>query len=223
MLKEASLDVEIREDSGKNKVNKLRKMGKIPAIVYGEDLPVMPISISSKDFKELLKKHIHENTIFYLKVKEGEKPRPTLIHNYQIHPVTGEILHIDFIRIDMEKPVKVRIPIEFVGTPVGVKQGGFQDVNLREITIESKPKEIPEKVVLDISNLELGAYLKASKIVLPENCKLMESPETVVVRIGIPKAVPVEEEKPKEELKEPEVISKGKKEEEEEGEEEKTK
>jgi len=214
MLKEAHLEVEIREDSGKNKVSKLRKMGKIPAIIYGGELPTLPITFQSKDFKELLKQHIHENTIFYLKVKGGENPKPALIQNYQIHPTTGEILHIDFLRIDMEKPVTVRVPIEFIGTPVGVKQGGYQDINLREIHLEAKPKEIPEKLVLDISNLEMGKYLKAKDISIPQNCKLKENPETVIVRIGVPKAVAVEEEKPKEEVKEPEVISKGKKEEE---------
>lgn len=214
MLKEANLEVEIREDLGKNKVNSLRKMGKIPGIIYGGDLPAMPISLKLKDFKELLKQKIHENTIFYLKVKGGENPKPALIQNYQIHPETGEILHIDFIRIDMEKEVTVKVPIEFVGTPAGVKQGGYQDINLREIHIQTKAKEIPEKITLDISSLELGKYLKAGDIKIPENCKLKENPETVIIRIGIPKVVAVEEEKPKEEAKEPEVISKGKKEEE---------
>lgn len=225
MLKEANLEVEIREDLGKNKVNRLRKSGKIPGIIYGGDLPAVPISLSLKDFKELLKQHIHENTIFYLKVKGGENPKPALIQNYQIHPVTGEILHIDFIRIDMEKPVKVKVPIEFTGTPVGVKQGGYQDIHLREVHIEAKPKDIPETISIDITKLELGSYLKASDIPVPENCKLLENPETVIVRVGIPKAVAVEEEKPREEAKEPEVIGKGKKEEEEgeEKEEEKSK
>lgn len=214
MLKEVNLDVEIREDSGKNKVKKLRKMGKIPAIIYGGDLPTLPISLFAKDFKELLKKHIHENTIFFLKVKEGEKPKPVLIQNYQINPVTNEIIHIDFIRIDMEKPVKVKVPIEFIGTAVGIKQGGFQDVYSREIYVEVMPKDIPEKLTLDISKLEIGDYIKAGKVPLPENCKLIENPETMIIRIGTPKAVAVEEEKPKEEIKEPEVLTKGKKEEE---------
>lgn len=214
MLKEVNLDVEIREDSGKNKVKKLRKMGKIPAIIYGGDLPTLPISVLSEDFKELLKKHIHENTIFFLKVKEGEKPKPVLIQDYQINPVTNEIIHIDFIRIDMEKPVKVKVPIEFIGTPVGVKQGGFQDVHLREIQIETKPKDIPEKLTLDISKLEIGEYIKAGKVPMPENCKLIENPENMIIRIGIPKAAVIEKEEIKEEIKEPEVITKGKKEEE---------
>lgn len=223
MLREANLEVEIREDLGKNKINKLRRSGKIPGIIYGGELPAVPISLSAQDFKELLKKHIHENTIFYLKVRGGENPKPALIQNYQIHPVTGEILHIDFIRIDMEKPVKVKVPIEFVGTPIGVKQGGFQDIHLREIHLEAKPKDIPESISLDITKLELGSYLKAGNISVPENCKLLENPETVIIRVGIPKAVAVEEEKPKEEVKEPEVIGKGKKEEEEEEKEEEEK
>lgn len=214
MLKEVNLDVEIREDSGKNKVKKLRKMGKIPAIIYGGDLPTLPISLLAKDFKELLKKHIHENTIFFLKVKEGEKPKPVLIQDYQISPVSNEIIHIDFIRIDMEKPVKVKVPIEFIGTAVGIKQGGFQDVYSREIYVEVMPKDIPEKLTLDISKLEIGDYIKAGKVPLPENCKLIENPETMIIRIGTPKALAVEEEKPKEEIKEPEVLTKGKKEEE---------
>ncbi|MEJ5167058.1 MAG: 50S ribosomal protein L25 [Thermoanaerobaculia bacterium] len=225
MLKEANLEVEIREDLGKNRVNRLRKSGKIPGIIYGGDLPAVPISLSVKDFKELLKKRIHENTIFYLKVKGGENPKPALIQNYQIHPVTGEILHIDFIRIDMEKPVKVKVPIEFTGIPVGVKQGGYQDIHLREVHLEAKPKDIPECIKVDVTKLELGNFLRAGEIPIPENCKLLENPDTVIVRVGIPKAVTVEEEKPREEVKEPEVIGKGKKEEEEgeEKEEEKTK
>ncbi len=213
MLKEATLDVEIREKSGKIAKKKLRKMGKIPGIIYGGDLPALPISFSKSDFKELLKKKVHENTIFHIKVKDGENPKPALIHSYQIHPITREIIHIDFIRIEMDKPVKLRVPLEFIGTPIGIKEGGFLDINLREVHIEAKPKDIPEKIELDISSLKLGENIKAGKIPMPENCKLAENPETVILRIGVPKTITVEE-APKEEVKEPEVITKGKKEEE---------
>lgn len=223
MLREAHLIVEIREKFGKIPSKKIRKEGKIPAILYGGDLPAMPISILEKDFKELLRKKIHENTIFYLKVKEGENPKPALIKDYQIDPVTGKIIHIDFIRISMEKPIKVKVPVELVGTPLGVKQGGFLDVHLREISIETTPKDMPEKIEIDISSLKIGGYIKAANIPLPENCKLLESPDTIIVRIGVPKTISIEEEKLKEEAKEPEVITKGKKEEEEEKEEEEKK
>ena len=213
MLKEVNLDVEIREGAGKIAVRKLKHANRIPAIIYGGDRPVVSVSVSKDTMEKLLRERIHENTIFHLNLPGSDQTRPALIHDYQIDTITHRILHIDFLRIDMQHAVHVKIPVVLQGTPAGVKVGGLQEFLTREIAITCLPKDIPESITLDISPLELHSSIKAGQLPLPENVKLHMSSDTTVVRIVAPRVEAVEEAPVvAAETAEPEVITKGKKE-----------
>jgi len=162
----------------------------------------------------LLREHIHENTIFHIKIPGSDQPRPALIHDYQIDTLRHRFLHIDFLRIDLTHPVHVKIPVILQGTPAGVKVGGLLEFLMREISITCLPKDIPESITLDISPLELHASIKAGQLSLPEGVELHMSPDTAVVRIVAPRVEIVEAAPAAEagEPAEPEVIGKGKKE-----------
>jgi len=218
MHKEVTLSVEVREGSGKIANRKLRHAGRIPAVIYGGDRPAVPVTVSRDDMAKLLRLHVHENTIFHLQVAGSDAPKPTLVHDYQVDSLTHEILHLDFLRIDMDKPVNLKIPIVIQGTAAGTKMGGILEFLIREVEVTCLPANIPESITLDVSPLQIFNTVKAGALPLPETVKLHGSPDTMIVRVAAPKAeevaAPVAEAAP--ETAEPEVIGKGKKEAEEE-------
>jgi large subunit ribosomal protein L25 len=215
MHKEVTLSVEVREGSGKIANRKLRHAGRIPAVIYGGDRPAVPVTVSKDDMAKLLRQHVHENTIFHLQVAGSDAPKPALVHDYQVDSLTHEILHLDFLRIDMDKPVNLKVPVLIQGTAVGTKMGGIMEFLVREIEITCLPSDIPESIPLDVTPLQLMQTVKAGQIGLPEKVKLHSSPDTMIVRIAAPKAEEVAAPAAAEaapESAEPEVIGKGKKE-----------
>jgi len=206
---------EKREDFGKNASRRLRREGRVPAILYGQGEPGISLSLNKKDIFEILRSETGENTLF--KTSFDSESRDTMIKDVQIDPVSDEVLHVDLIQIAMDKTVRVSIPVVVIGEAVGVKaEGGFVDLITREIEVECLPKDIPEHVVADVSGLHLHQSIKIEEMALPLNVEIMSDPHTVVVLIEAPtkeEVVAVEEEKEEEvevmaEEEEPEVIKK---------------
>ncbi len=215
MHKEVTLTVEVRESAGKIASRKLRQAGRIPAVIYGGDRPAVPVTVARDDMAKLMREHVHENTIFHLQVAGSDAPKPALVHDYQVDSLTHEILHLDFLRIAMDKPVILKIPVSITGTAVGTKMGGLLEFLLREVEVSCLPTDIPESIALDVTPLQLLQNVKAGALPLPAGVALHSSPDSMVVRVVAPKleaapaAAPVEAAP---ETAEPEVIGKGKKE-----------
>ncbi len=223
---EIVVTVEGRDSRGTSEAGRMRRRGMVPSVVYGGDKPPVPIAVEEHSVRELLKGAAGENTIFLLKLKGTSEERLAMIKELQTDPVSGRFLHIDFIRITRGHKLTVKIPVELTGDCVGVRQGGRVDFVSRDIEVEILPREMFDKFVLDISDLEVGEHLKVADLQdqLPENAKFLVDESRVVVVIEIPRVV--EEETAEEgdeelletaESAEPEVIGKGKGEEEEEG------
>jgi large subunit ribosomal protein L25 len=224
---EIVVTVNTREGRGSAEAGRMRHQGIVPAVVYGGGKPPMPIAVDENSIRELLKTAAGENTIFLLKLKGTDEERLAMIKELQVDRISGHFIHIDFIRITRGHKLTVKMPVELVGDCVGVRHGGRVDFVTRDVEIEILPREMFDKFVLDISNLEVGEHLKVADLAsqLPENAKFIEDENRVVVVVEIPKIIeePVEEEIEDEELvtaeaEEPEVIGKGKAEEEEEAE-----
>ncbi|MCX8159516.1 MAG: 50S ribosomal protein L25 [Candidatus Saccharicenans sp.] len=216
------IKAEKRTDLGKNASGRLRRQGLVPAILYGESMDSQPLTLKKKDIIEILKSETGENTIFRVAYDSEEKD--VMIKEVQIHPVTDELLHVDLIQISMDKPVRVSVPVELVGEPVGVKvEGGLVDFLLRELDIECLPREIPEAIRIDISHLHLHQSFKVMNLELPAGIKILHEPQAAIVVISsiAEEAAPATTEEVVEgaEMKEPEVIKKERKKEEEETEE----
>lgn len=213
-----TIKAERREIFGKNASRRLRKDGMIPAIIYGAHDVNVPLTLSKKDIFLILRSETGENTVF--QVSFDSEKRNAMIKELQRHPVTDEILHADFIQIAMDKTVRVSVPVVTVGDAVGVKtEGGFVDFITREVEIECLPKNIPEHIEVDISDLHLRQSLKVEDITFPEEIKLISDPDTILVLIEVPsKEEEIEVEEEEEEViaegEEPEVIKKEKPEEE---------
>jgi large subunit ribosomal protein L25 len=195
----------------------------IPAILYGGDASNVPLTLRKEEIFMILKSDTGENTVF--QVSFDSEIRDVMIKELQRDPVTDEILHADFVHIAMDKVIRVSVPVMIVGEAVGVKaEGGFVDFITREIEVECLPKDIPEHIEIDISDLHLRQSLKAEDIALPEGVKLITSSDTLLVMIEVPvKEEEIEVEEEVEEVigeeEEPEVIGKEKLEKEKEGEE----
>jgi large subunit ribosomal protein L25 len=219
-----TIKAEKRESFGKNASRRLRKEGKIPAVLYGEGTVNVPLILMKKDIIMILKSEAGENTIF--RVMLDSKAQDAMIKELQVDATSDELIHADLIQISMDKAIRVAVPILLQGEPVGVKtEGGFVDFMTREVEIECLPKDIPENIKVDISELRLHQSLKVGGIAAPEGVRFISDPGAVVVIIGVPHKEEEVEVKPAEEAvvtepAEPEVIKKERAEEKKEKEEE---
>ena len=180
MANEHKIDVNKRDYLGKKGVKQLRKDGNIPGIYYSQNSDIStPISISNYEFQEVLKSGAR---IFNISV--GGKKQNVLFKSVQYHPVTDEILHIDLYGIDMNKPINIAIPINLIGSAIGVtEEGGILNQASNEIEIQCLPADIPEMIELDISELNLGSSMNATNIKLDEKFTLITPEDTVIVSV----------------------------------------
>jgi len=210
---------EKRSRFGKNASRKLRREGKVPAILYGKGEPGIPLALDKKEIFEILRSETGENTLFKTSFDSGSWD--TMIKDVQVDPVSDEILHVDLIQIAMDKVVRVSVPVLITGEAVGVKtEGGFVDVITREVEVECLPQSIPEHIEVNISALHLHQSIKIEEITPPPDVEIMDDPQSVVVLIEAPTKEEVVEAEEEEvevmvEGEEPEVIKKEKLEEEE--------
>lgn len=209
---------EIREIFGKNASRRLRREGRVPAILYGVKAESVSLSLDKKDIFQILRSESGENTIF--KLSYDSKTQDVMIKDVQINPADDELLHVDLILISMDKEIRVTVPFVLTGEAVGVRaEGGFVDFVTREIEIECLPRAIPEHILVDISNLHLHQSVKVEEISPPEGAKWVDDPETVIAMIHAQAKEEVVVEEEEEEViaeeEEPEVIKKEKTEEEE--------
>ena len=203
---------EKRQGLGSNAARRLRAQGFIPAVLYGESMESRPLVLSKKDIIQILRLESGENTIF--KVAVDADLYDAMIKDLQVDPSTDELLHADLIRISMDKPVRVTVPVIHRGEPVGVKtEGGFIDFVTREVEVECLPRDIPEGLPIDISELHINQSFKTENMAVPAGVRLITEPGTVLVLISMPhKEEEFPGEKPEEavaeEPKETEVIKK---------------
>lgn len=189
---------------GKNEARRVRSKGQLPAILYGKGIENVPLTLNKKDIFTILKSETGENTLF--KVAYDSEKIDTMIKDFQLDPVTDEILHVDLIHIAMDKEIRVTVSFNLAGEAVGVKaEGGFVDFITREVEIECLPGNIPESIDIDISELHLNQSLKIGDIVPSEGVKIIDDPNSVIVLIGMPTR---EEEAVVEEAEQEEIISK---------------
>ena len=152
-----TLEAQPKQTSKKSELNALRRQGMIPAVLYGKSVESTPIAIDRGKFQQCYKKSFNE-LAFYEIVLNGTKYH-TILKDKLIHPVTRNILHIDFMVVEESAQMEFEVPIQFVGEAVGTKEGGFVDVIQRSVKITCRAKDIPEEISLDISALKVGDAL----------------------------------------------------------------
>lgn len=176
-----------RTETGKNVNRRLRSKGLIPGVVYGARKEPISVSVSPKEIASILRSASGENTLFDLEL--AGKRRRVILKEFQLEPVKGHLLHADFYEVALDKAIEVKVHVELTGTPVGVKlQGGIVDFVSRELTVECLPTDIPAKIVVDISALELGKLVRVSEIEVPPKVKIVTDPELVIAHVVAPRA-----------------------------------
>ena len=210
-MSELKLAAETREGVGSSVAGRLRRQGKVPAVLYGEFEKPFHIALDEHDLSLGLRGHY---SIVNLTI-DGKSYR-CIVRDVQYHPVTGRIIHVDFMGIKANQAVEMEVPIEFEGKPAGVKSGGIFDEIKHAVDILVMPRNIPDVIRVNVDNLEIGDALRL-KDLQNENYEILGDPEDVICRVEAPRGIEeAEEEVAEEEETEPEVISKGKEKEEEE-------
>ncbi len=217
---EAILEATARDTIGKNEARRTRQGGKVPAVIYGAaggNTTATPIAVDPKALLRILHSESGANTLISLKLPDGGDAR-VLVKEYQLDPISHAVLHADFYRVAMDREIRVTIPVLVKGEPKGVKQqGGVLEFVRREIEIECLPGDIPEHIVIDVSELMLHQGVRLREVAVNAKWKPITDADTMIVHVISVKA---EEEAPAAEgavapvaPAEPEIIKKGKKEE----------
>jgi large subunit ribosomal protein L25 len=212
---EALLEATVRDTIGKNEARRTRRGGKVPAVIYGAG-DATPIAVDPKALLKILHSEAGANTLISLRL--GAQDAKVLVKNFQLDPVTHQVLHADFYRVAMDRMLEVTIPIVVRGEPRGVKQqGGIIEFVRREIEIECLPADIPEHVDVDVTELMVGQGIRVRDVATNPKWKPVTDPDTMLIHVILPKAeeaAAAATEVAAPATAEPEVIKKGKKEEE---------
>jgi len=207
MATAASIAADPREGSGKGAARAGRRSGRVPGILYGHGEESVSVSVDALEFNRLIQSISVENTIVDLEVKGEKDPFKVLIREIQRHPYRDHVLHIDFFHIAMDEKIHVEVPVILVGVPTGVKdKGGVIDHQLREIEINCLPANIPEKIEIDVSELDIGNSIHVGDLELPDLEILTDSDRSIVAVLAPTVIVEPEEEEVEEELLEPELV-----------------
>jgi large subunit ribosomal protein L25 len=221
-MKEIVVDVKSRETLGKNPSRRLRHEGLIPAIVYGAKKDPVPVVVDPKKILEIIHSESGVNTIFQLGLAETEARRHVMIKEYQVDPVRGNLIHADFVRIQMDEVIEVDVPVQVTGEAAGVKlDGGILEHVTRQVRVSCLPGDIPEHIAIDVTPLKIGDALRVSDLPKSDKYRILSEADVTLVVVSPPAkeevAAPTAEAVPAAPA-EPEVIKKGKAVDEEEGE-----
>lgn len=211
-MEKVMLKAEVRTGTRKTAVKELRKKDLIPAVVYKGGKDALNLQITTGDLDDVLHTKAGENVIITLKIsgKESMKDKTVIIKEIQRDPIKSKILHVDLNEISLTETLKVNVPLATHGEPVGVKKdGGILEHVMWELQIECLPTAIPEKLEVDVSNLNIGEAVYVKNIVVPEGVKILNDPELIAMIVKPPRVEVPKEEVP-EEAAEPELIRKKK-------------
>ncbi|HWN11274.1 MAG TPA: 50S ribosomal protein L25 [Pyrinomonadaceae bacterium] len=213
--KEITVHAKPRDGRGKNDARRARVAGMVPVVVYGGEGGSVSALAPLRDLAAILRSESGRNTIFTLNI-EGGGVSEVMFHDRQVDPVRGRLLHADLTRLVKGQKIEVTVPLHLTGEPVGVREEeGVLEQIIRELEIRCEPREIPDVINVDVSNLGVHDVLHVSDIQVDEKIEILNDPDTVIATVGIVKEEPVAAAVVEaEEGAEPEVIGKGKKEDE---------
>jgi large subunit ribosomal protein L25 len=189
---DATLEAKKRDGRGKNEARRLRVSGRIPAVVYGarrdgQAPEGIPVAVDPAEVLRILHSESGANTLINLKLDGGESR--VMVRDYQLDPVTHQLLHADFYQLAMDKAIIVSVPIVVRGEAAGVKQqGGLLDFVTREIQVQCLPTDIPEHIAVDVSELMLHQSIRVKEIAANPKWKAVTDGETMLVHVVMPKA-----------------------------------
>jgi large subunit ribosomal protein L25 len=215
-MKTVTLEANKRKDTNKATRNRLRREGRVPGVFYSKRSDTIPVDVLEKKIRPLV--FTAKTNLISLKI-EGQEELECVIKDIQFDPVTEEIIHFDLLGLTRGEMIQLEVPVQLLGSSIGVREGGLLQHILHKIEVECFPKDIPEHIEIDISELAIGDSVHISDLSI-ENLTILNPADAIIVAVGHQKVVEEEVEVAEElvegeETAEPEVIGKGKPEEEE--------
>lgn len=187
-MEQINLEAQVRKTTGNGPARVLRREGRIPAILYGPKTDAILLSIDNKEFEQIIKKSSIGSVLLKLEIKNGQTgTHSAMVKELQIHPVTGQYLHVDFYEVDLTRKINAMIPVTLTGKSQGVEDGGILQIVRREIEVFCLPTAIPEAIEVDISELEIGGSIHINEVTLPGDVELPEDTDFTVITILAPK------------------------------------
>src|ERR687896_1256935 len=183
----ATLSASPRTGTGKGVARTLRQTGQIPGVIYGHARQPQPLTLNAREFDRLME-HVSASTVIDLDV--AGKTSKTLIREIQRHPYKREVLHVDFLELVAGEKVTVEIPIVYVGTPQGVRDGGILEQVRHALTVEADPTTLPEHIEVDVSALTIGHTLYVRDVRVPEGATVQDDPDSPLVIVAAPTKEP---------------------------------
>jgi len=179
-----TINAELREEISKKACKGLRAQGKIPAIVYGITAESIPIAVDLGDIKNIMKSEKKENSI--LRILQSNKAKfDAMIKEIQYDYLSDHIIHVDFIRIDVTKPVEVEVPVVLFGEPIGVKtEDGLLEFINREVHVRCLPTRIPKEIRIDVSSLHINQSIKVDTLPKTDDYQLISPANTVICAVA---------------------------------------
>jgi large subunit ribosomal protein L25 len=186
-----ALAVQRRVPSGSREARRLRRAGNVPGVVYGGGEEPAPFVVEARELRHVL---AHAGAVLELSI-EGERPSPVVVKELVRHPVNGDIVHVDLLRVRLDQPIQATVVLDLVGAEdaPGVKEGGVLEQVTRELTIEALPGDIPDALQHDVSALHVGDTITLSALTPPGGVTLVDDAETVIATVTAPRLQLVDE------------------------------
>ena len=203
------LQVKSREARGSAASRRLRGQGWIPGVLYGDGNEAHPFSVEERELRRVLTGEHGLHAILDVVLEGKEKPHHAVLKDYQLDPTRARLLHIDLHEVRLDRAIHAQVVVELTGESEGVKEGGVLSQVNRELTVEALPMDVPDRLVLDVSDMRIGDSLRVSDLRVPEGVKILTDPEAVLAIVTPPTKVeepePVAEEELEGELAEGEL------------------
>ena len=196
-MAEVALKAEVRQEGGKGPARRLRAAGKVPGTLYGRGMDAVAVTVDARELDHTLSTDAGINVLIDLRV--GSDTHLTLARSLERHPLKGTIFHVDFLKIARDQTITVDVPVHFEGEAKGVKEGGVLEHHLWQLHVECLPANVPERINIDVSDMDIGAICRVADVTPPEGVKILTNEEEIIVTCVVPQVLQVEEVAPAEE------------------------
>ena len=187
MAKQVKLKAQRREETGRSAVRKLKARGAVPAVIYGGKDKPQPLQVAARDINAMMSHASGENVLVELEIAGEKSNRTALVQEVQHSPVGGDIRHLDFHAISMDETIQAEVPLEPIGMANGVKNfGGLLEQSLRALTVECLPRDLPDRITVDVSALNIGDSIHVRDIQLPSGVAAKVQPDLTAFSVLAP-------------------------------------
>ncbi|MEW6261942.1 MAG: 50S ribosomal protein L25 [Thermodesulfobacteriota bacterium] len=196
MVFETVLTAQTRDAAGKGPARRFRSQGLIPAVFYGPKQPTRHLIVPTKELKSLLTTGGGAHSLFRLRIEEGDQTveKTVMIKEHQVDPVKKVIIHADFYEVDVSRPIEMEVPVELVGKPVGLDRGGMLQQLRHTITVLALPRDLPEKIEVDVSAVDAGHSIHVADLKLPSGMTVVYDDDFALATVIMPKGAKPEAE-----------------------------